>query len=189
MRSFPQLTSAAVLAAILLTLAAPRAHAVTLGVGGFGGTSISVLQDDNKGGGIFGARVPIGLIPLFTLEPYFATGSGGTLTKIFGDNTYTRSGFDQKVFGANLLFGSPIAGAGIKFINSMGISSNKLTRPGSTDISEMGYSEGLGLGVGFTENIAILVRGDLNLVKTDLTSRKFANATVNVYYTLTHDTK
>ena len=189
MRDSPRFAATMLVAATVLACIAPRAHAVTVGIGAYGGTSVSVIQQDNKGGGIFGARLPVSLIPLFTIEPYFATSSGGKLTKVFGDHSYTRSGFDQKVFGANLLFGSAIAGRGIKFMNSLGISSNKLTRAGSTDISEMGYSEGLGLGVGVTPEIALIVRGDLSLVKTGETSRKFANATINLYYTLIHDKK
>jgi hypothetical protein len=74
-------------AAIFLAalLAAAPAHAVSLGASVFGGASIPIVQDDTGSGSQFGIRIPISVVPLFSVEPYFAH-SG------LGDHPRTRRG-------------------------------------------------------------------------------------------------
>jgi hypothetical protein len=42
----------------------------------------------------------------------------------------------------------------------------------------------MGLGVGFTPNVSLIARGELNMVKTGETSRKFGNVTLGLTYHL-----
>ena len=50
----------------VLALATGTARAGSIGVGVFGGASAPVLQDDEDNGSIYGVRVPVKLVPLFT---------------------------------------------------------------------------------------------------------------------------
>lgn len=165
--------SAALLAVLL---SAGAAHATSVGVGAFGGISVPIVQDDTDRGSLFGVRVPVSLIPLLQVEPYFSSASGGDVKETFG----TRSGLDVTAFGANVLI--PF-GAGFRFYPFAGVGSHKLKRTGSPDITKTGYN--FGLGIGFSPPLAGLsvdVRGELNAVVDGDVSRKWANATVGVSY-------
>lgn len=172
------------LATAALLFRAGASPAASVGVGVFGGTSITVIQDDNKGGSIFGARVPINLVSILTVEPYYGRSSGGEVTEVFDNLTFTRTGYDVKTFGANLVLGSPVGSAGFKFFPYAGLGSNKLTRTGSDEIKETGYNFGLGLGAGVTPDFSLIARGGVNMIKTGDTSRKFADVTLNLYYNI-----
>ena len=172
------------LSAILAFTAVP-ARAVDIGVTVFGGSSIPVVQEDVKSGTTFGARVPVALLPMITLEPYYASTALGDVTKTFGDLPYTRSGLDGKSYGVNLILGSPVGSAGFKFFPFGGIGSAKLTRPG-TEIKETMFDFGLGIGIAPTHAFSIIARGTLNMVKSGDTTRKTADATVGLSYNIFH---
>src|SRR5262245_58669254 len=80
------------------------ANAASVGVGVFGGASIPVVQDDNGSGSEFGVRVPVSVVPLVTVEPYFLKSNGGDKDEDLGSLTITRSGIDVTGFGANVMF-------------------------------------------------------------------------------------
>ena len=171
---------------LVLGTGVARAAGIGIGVGAFGGTSVPLIQDDaKKSGGQFGVRVPVSLMSFLTVEPFYATSSLGDTKQTIGGIEYTRSGFDVKTFGANAILGSPATGSGFKFFPFAGISSNKLTRVGSDEIKETGYDFGLGIGGSIASQISFAVRGELNMVKTGDTSRKFANANFGLSYNLT----
>ncbi len=174
----------AALAALAGCLAAGPAAAAGIGIGAFGGLSFPVVQDDNNGqGSVFGVRAPISLVPMFTVEPYFTSTSGGDTEETFGGVGYTRSGIDVTGFGANVLL---TMGTGLRFYPFAGIGSYSMERPG-LDESNMGWTAGF--GIGFTPPIAGLgidLRGELTgvLEDGDETSRTWANVTVGVSYSL-----
>jgi len=166
-------------------LAAGAAHAVSVGVGVFGGASIPVLQDDCKTGSQFGFRVPIGIVPLLSVEPYVALSYLGEASETLGGFEYTRSGFDGTAFGVNAMLGNPGLIPGFQFFPFVGIGSQSLTRPGSEDISDICYNFGLGLGIPLPlVGLSLSVRGELNVLATGDTSRKFANVNAGVTYKL-----
>lgn len=169
---------------LLIISTAGLAAAATVGIGAFGGTSVPIIQEDTGGGSMFGARVPINFVSILTIEPYYATSSLGKKTQTVDGVDFTRTGFDVKSYGANLILGTITGGAGFKFFPFAGIGQNKLTRVGSDDISEMGYTFGLGIGAAPTDAFSIIFRGEANLVKTGDTSRKFANVNVGLSYNL-----
>jgi hypothetical protein len=173
------------LAALVAALAPAWAHAgtITVGIGAFAGTSIPVVQDDVKSGALYGVRVPVNLIKLVTVEPYFARTALGDAKAAVDGFTYTRSGFDVTAFGANALLGSP-GGPGFHFYPYVGIGSHKLTRTGSEDLTEVGYNFGIGLGLSPVPGLSVQARGELNMVVTGDTSRKFGNATLGLSYNL-----
>ena len=172
------------IAFLALALSAGAAGAVSIGVGAFGGVSVPIVQDDTDRGTVFGARVPVDLVPLIAVEPYFAVTSGGSKDETFAGSSYTRSGLDVTAFGANVLlqFGSTL-----KLFPFAGIGSHKLKREGAADITQSGYNFGLGLGFSPpVVGLSIDVRGELNAVVDGDVSRKWANATVGVSYNVLH---
>lgn len=163
-------------AMIALLCGAGSAQAVSVGIGAFGGITYPIVQDDTGQGTQFGVRAPVSLMPLLTVEPYFASSSGGDADESFG----TRSGLDVTAFGANVLL--PF-GTGFRFYPFAGIGSHTLKRTGSEDVTHTGYN--FGLGFGFSPPLAGLsidVRGELNAVVDGDVSRKWGNATVGVSY-------
>lgn len=173
-----------VIAAALAALCtAGAAHATGIGVGVFGGLSYPVIQDDVSNGTVVGVRVPVSLVPMITAEPFYTSSSLGDKDETLGGITYTREGFDGKAYGLNVILGSPM-GMGFKFYPIVGIAKYKLERTGSEDIDDTGYNVGLGIGIGATPKISLQIRGELAIVKTDDTSRKFGNATAGLTYSL-----
>lgn len=171
-------------ALFLLALLAGAAGAATVGLGVFGGGSFAAVQDDNGNGPIFGVRVPVNLVPLITVEPYFASTSGGDKTQTISGISYTRSGIDVTSFGANVLF---TFGTAYQMYPYVGIGSNHLKRAG-LDQSETGYTFGLGMGFKLPlANLTANVRAGANMVTDPAsteTSRKWADVTAGVSYGL-----
>jgi hypothetical protein len=164
----------------VLALCAGRAGAAEIGVGAFGGVSIPVLNDLSKQGTQFGARVPVNLLPLLTVEPFFATSSLGDAEETFVGISYTRDGGKVTGFGANALltFGSPA----FRLFPIVGIGSYKTERDGAEELTDIGYNFGLGVGFSPIPKLSVSVRGELNMIVTDETSQKAANVTVGASY-------
>jgi len=173
------------LAVLALALAAGVANAspVGVGVGAFGGLSYPIVQDDVGNGAVYGLRVPVRLLPMITVEPYWLTAKMDDGEEEIGGVTYTRDGFDHKGFGANAILGK-VGGSGFHFYPFAGIGSHKLEREGTPEIKETAYNFGLGFGLSPTPKVSLHVRGELNMVVTGDTSRKFGNATVGLNYDL-----
>jgi opacity protein-like surface antigen len=173
------------LAVLALALVASSAQAQHIGIGvqPYGGLSFPIIQDDTGSGPVYGLRVPVKVIPMITLEPYYLTSDLGEGEEEIGGITYERQGFDHTGFGLNAILGS-VGGTGIRFYPFAGIGSHKLERDDYPEIKETAYNFGLGLGIGATPKISVEVRGELNMVVTGDTSRKFANATVGLNYGL-----
>jgi hypothetical protein len=174
-----------VLAVLALAFTAGTAQAQSIGIGiqPYGGLSFPIIQDDTGSGPLYGVRVPVKLIPMFTLEPYYLTSDLGEGSVDIGGIEYKRQGFNHTGFGLNAMLGS-VGGTGIRFYPFAGIGSHKLERDNYPEIKETAYNFGMGLGIGATPKISVEIRGELNMVVTDDTSRKFANATVGLNYGL-----
>ena len=92
---------------------------IELGIIGYGGYTVPVLQDVSgtdeilgESGTQFGLRAPVKLIPVVTLEPYFAMSSYGTRTEEIPEGsglTYSRDGWDATAFGLNVLLGNTLS--------------------------------------------------------------------------------
>ena len=174
-----------------LVAGAAQATEKHVSVGVFGGLSVPVLQDvdvssfspgDAFGptGSQFGLRADAKVIPVVTLEPFFAKSSYKEDSQTFSTITYTREGFDGTAFGVNALLGRP-DGAGFHFFPYVGLGKYKLDRAGQ-EISEMGWNFGLGFGIAAAERFSVQIRSELTMVVTGDTSRKFGNASVGLNY-------
>ncbi|MEO5988154.1 MAG: outer membrane beta-barrel protein [Candidatus Eisenbacteria bacterium] len=167
-------------ACLAVALVGRSAHAGSIGVGVFGGLSVPVVQSDVEQGSMFGVRVPIKLVPLVAVEPYFASSALGDAQEDVLGVTYTREGFDSKAYGANVML---TMGGPLQFYPFAGIGQTKLKRPGS-DLSLTTYNFGLGLGISPAPKISVHIRGELAAAVDGEASRKFANATVGLSYAL-----
>ena len=171
-------------AALALALIAGTAHAgpIGVGIGAYGGLSIPIVQEDVSQGSLFGVRVPVKVIPMITIEPYYLSSALGDGEETLGGVEYTRDGFEHTGIGVNGILGS-VGGTGFSFYPFAGIGSHKLEREG-TEIKETAYNVGLGLSIKAAQKISLQIRGELNMVVTGDTSRKFGNATVGLNYNL-----
>jgi hypothetical protein len=159
------------------------ALAVSVGAGAFGGMSVPIVQDDNDDiTGQYGVRFPVNVVPLLTVEPYYAYTPGGEFSRNFVGYDYSRSGYEMSAFGVNVALGGMGVIPGFPMCPYVGIGSHQMTRTGSPDISEVGYNIGLALGFNVPPGLALQLRGELNLVATGDTSRKYANVTAGVAY-------
>jgi opacity protein-like surface antigen len=178
-------------AALLGAGSAMAAEELRVGVGAFGGISAPVLQDVDassfspgdaigESGTEWGIRVPIKVIPVAVIEPYYAQSSYDDRTETFNNLEYTREGYDRKALGANFIFANTLAG-GFKFYPLIGIGTTKLERT-NEELNKFTWNFGLGLGFALNEKISVHVRSQLDLVVTDDTSRKFGDVTAGLQY-------
>jgi hypothetical protein len=169
------------IALIALALVPAAASARGVGLGVFGGASIPILQDNATQGTQFGARVPVNIVPLLTVEPFYAKSKLGDKTDTFAGLSYTRDGGEVTSFGANVMLN---LGGPVSFYPFAGLTSSKLEVTGSEDVKKTGYDFGLGFGIAIVPKLRLDVRGELNAVVTDQTSRKYGNITGGVSYAL-----
>jgi hypothetical protein len=170
-------------AGLCLALAGAPAHATGIAPGVYGGLSYPVLQDDVSSGTIYGVRATVSIVPMLSGEVFYASSDMGDAEETLGGIAYTRDGFDAKAYGVNVMLGSP-TGMGFRFFPLAGIGKYKLEREVNEEIDEVGYNIGLGVGIGATPKLSLQIRGELNLVKTGDTSRKFGNVTAGLSYSL-----
>ena len=171
------------LALLALALGAGGAQAagMKIGASAYGGYSYPIIQDDTGGGAIYGIRAPVGLLSWLTIEPFYASSNLGDTEETLGGLSYTRTGFDMTAFGASAILGS-IGGGGVKFYPFAGIGSYKLERTGSEEIKDSGWNFGVGLGIPAGAALSLHVRGELDMIVTGDTSRKFGNVTLGLNY-------
>jgi hypothetical protein len=172
---------AMVLVLFALTLLPCTAAAVSVGVGAFGGMSIPILQDDTGQGTLLGLRAPVRLLPLVTVEPYFAKLTGGDKDQDLEGTTITRSGINANGFGANVLL---TFGSKLQLYPFAGVGSYTLQRSNMEDATNTTYTFGLGLGVSPMPKLSVHLRGELAAAVDGETSRKWANATLGVSYNI-----
>ena len=171
---------ATVMALLALTLGVGAATAADIGVGVFAGSSIPIVQDDNGNGVAWGIRVPVRLIPMVTLEPYFGSTTGGEAEQdVSGIGTITRDGIDITSYGVT---GMLTFGTGFQFYPWASIGTGKMSRTGSEDLSGMEWGAGLGFGISAMPKLSIHVRGGVDAITKDDITRDFAVVTGGVSY-------
>jgi opacity protein-like surface antigen len=171
----------AVFAAVMLAAPAARAGTVTLGGSVFGGMSFPVLQDDQGQGSVFGARVPVKLLPLLTVEPFYSVSALGSKTLETSPGfSVTREGSDVTTYGVNVVF--PF-GTTTLFYPYAGIGGARFER-NAEDESFTSYDVGLGLGFPVMPKMSLDVRGELQAASSGETSRKMFNVTLGASYSI-----
>lgn len=165
---------------VLLAGSAGVASAGGIGLGAYAGMSFPVVQEDVSQGSLFGLRVPVTLVPLVTVEPYWASSSLGDKDQTIGNLTYTREGFDESAFGLNAML---TTGGPVQFYPFVGIGSTKLKRSGY-DASLTTYNAGFGVGFSPVPKVSVHVRGEFQMAVDGEASRKFGNVTLGASYAL-----
>ncbi len=174
-----------VIALAVLALAVTTGSAKAgIGIGAYGGVSYPINQDDVSQGSLYGLRLPLKIVPMVTVEPYYLTSHLGDGEETIAGVKYAREGFDHTGYGVNAILGMPL-GMAFGLHPYAGIGSHKLERAGSPEIKETAYNFGLGMGLSVIPKISLVLRGELNMVVIGTESRKFANATAGLPYSLT----
>jgi hypothetical protein len=167
------------LAALLATTGVARAGSI--GIGAFGGWSVPVLQEDQGQGSLYGLRVPVHLLPLLTVEPFYAETSLGdkTIDLAPGVST-TREGSSVDSYGLNaiLTMSGPVT-----FYPFAGIGSSTFKRTGENE-TFTAYYLGLGLGLSPIPKFSIDLRAEMQVAADGDVSRKITNITLGASYAL-----
>jgi hypothetical protein len=166
---------------VLLAVTAGTAGAVGIGVGAFAGMSWPVAQEDVAQGSLYGLRVPVAIVPLFTVEPYYASGQLGDAEETIAGITYTREGFDETGYGLNAIL---TTGGPVSFFPYAGVGQTKLTRSGSEDLDLTTWNLGLGIAVSPMPKLSVNLRGEFQMAVDGDASRKFGNVTLGASYAL-----
>jgi hypothetical protein len=166
--------------ATALGLTAGGAQAAGWGVGGFGGVSIPVVQEDAANGVVFGGHVKLSL-GMLGIEPNFT---------YFKNGDYERDEAPGETFpsskitsiGVNVLLGGG-APTGLRFFPFVGAKyyNFKQDVPDFSD-SQLGFNGGLGLEIG-AGAIGIEARGSLEVLPLDPAgSRKWVHVRGGLNY-------
>ena len=161
-----------------MALVPAAAGAGSVGIGAYGGFSAPILYDTATSGTQYGLRVPVNLIPLVTVEPYFDKTKLGDKDETFAGQTYTRSGPEVYTYGANALIH---LGTMYPYV---GIGSARLEQSGSPDVTDTSLNFGLGLGFKLMPKLGLDIRGELSAIVTGDTSRKIGYVNLGVSYAL-----
>ena len=171
----------AVFVGLALLAPAARAGTITFGGGVFGGMSFPVLQDDQGQGSLFGVRVPVRVLPLLAVEPFYSTSALGDKTIESSPGfEVTREGSDVTTYGVNVML--PF-GTKTLLYPYAGIGSAHFERNGQ-DESFTSYNFGLGLGFTVMPKLGLDVRGELQAASSGETSRKMFNVTLGASYSI-----
>ena len=171
----------AIICALLLVTTLAQAQVPKLGVGAFGGLSLPIAQQDQASGTEFGLRARLTLLPFLSGEAQLAFTKWGTPDPING--VPWTEGSKVTEFGINGVLGGG-AGIGIKPFFVAGFGSYKVKNDATKDeFTRMGYSAGLGLGIGFVPKINLDARGEVVVIPmAEGGSKKAIKATAGFFF-------
>jgi len=177
-------TAGTVLVLTVLCLA-PAVHATGWGVGGFGGVSIPIVQDDAERGYVAGVHLRLSLGGILGIEPNFTYFRDGDWTfENQGELIYDGKGSKVSAFGVNAILGGAGPFTGFRFFPFVGAKFYNQSIPGMDSETQIGWNAGLGLEIG-VGNIGIEARASGELMKMkDKGSRKWAHVTGGLNYYL-----
>lgn len=172
--------SVAVAFAVVIFLFAGGADAAGWGIGGFGGVSIPIAQEDAANGIVFGGHVKLSL-GMLGIEPNFTyLKSGDWEFEDLPGQTFEGSKITS--IGVNLLLGGG-APTGFRFFPFVGAKyyNYKQEIPDFSD-SQLGFNGGLGIEIG-SGPIGVEARGSLEVLPLDPEgSRKWVLVTGGLNY-------
>lgn len=173
--------AAALCIAASATLAQPL-PGPKVGIGAFGGLLFPLVQDDEGNGTVFGLRARLKVIPMIVLEPNVTFARFGDPDDVQGISL--GEGSKLTSFGVDATLGAAPGMVGVKPFFFVGIGSYKRQRDvPETDESRLGYSGGLGIGVGLASQLDADVRGKAIVVpQEDGGSKKSLTASVGITF-------
>ncbi len=171
---------ASLVALVALSLVAGVAQASSVGLGVFGGLSVPVVQPDQANGSTFGVRVPIHVVPMIAIEPFYASTSLGDKKVTAGPVTTTFTGADVTTYGVNAMLSM---GGPIRFYPFAGLGSAKY-KLGGVSTSVTSYQAGFGLGITPFPKVSLDLRGELQYAGKSGFVRRNAGITLGASYAL-----
>ena len=166
--------------ALLLALVS-SGSAAGIGVGGFGGVSIPIIQEDQGNGTVFGLRAKLKLIPGFTVEPVLGFNQFGDADTDFG----SLPGSKVTYYGVDLILGGMGIPVGPRVYLVGGGAFYSFSRDNLEDETRLGLSAGLGIEIGLGKTLGLDFRGKFHLITQEGGgSRKMANITGGINYYL-----
>lgn len=168
------------MAIVATALLSGVARAASIGGGFFAGVAVPVVQEDQDRGSVWGLRVPVKLVPLIAVEPYFSMATLGDKSVTVGGFSTTREGSEVSGFGLNAML---TMGGPVRFYPFAGIGTAKYKRAGQ-DESFTAYNLGLGFGLGVIPKLDLDLRGELQAATNEGTSRKVVNITLGASYSI-----
>lgn len=170
--------------AMLLAIgAASPASATGWGVGGFGGVSIPLVQEDGEQGLVFGGHVKLSLGGLLGVEPNFTYFKNGDWSPD-DDPAVNLTGSKFSSIGVNLILGGAGPVKGFRFFPFVGVNYYNESSDLYDADSKLGWNGGIGLEIGMG-NIGLEARGSFELMPLDGGgSRKWGHITggLNIYF-------
>lgn len=168
---------------LILPMISAAQTAPKLGVGGFAGFSIPLVQDDQESGTEFGLRVRYGLGQLFVLEPYVSFVKWGAPDQIDGID-FGIAGSKVTAFGLEASLGNLPGKMGVSPFFFAGVGSFKVKNDDTGyDQSKLGLSGGLGIGIGVSPKFGLDFRGKFMVApQEEGGSKKAVGVTVGLNY-------
>ena len=159
------------LALAFTCVSAVPARAGGISVGAFGGGIYPVAQADAGNGTLYGLRIPVNVVPLLTIEPYWASSRLGDKQLKYGTLAlpYTSKGFDETAYGASVILAT---GGPLSFYPFAGIGTVTLKGGGANPACTV-YSGGVGLGLHVIPKLSFDVRGEAQAVACPAVTRTF----------------
>lgn len=156
---------ALVLVVCLMVASAASAQGIKYGVGVFGGMQIPVVQDGEKAGSTFGFKGRVALGTFLAAEPMISFSKYGS-DEVEGFD-YDIDGSKVTAYGLDVTLGNMPGRLGVMpyFVLGAGFykQENDALEAFDNVATKIGWSGGLGLGVGFSPKFAIDVRGKVHV--------------------------
>jgi len=176
-----------VLFSLLLLSVAVNGEGTKIGVGAFGGMNIPILQDDQASGTAFGVMVRIKFLSFMSAEPNAVFGKWGEPGDVDGFQLGI-SGSKVNSFGVDGIIGSMPGTVGLKPYAVIGVGSYKIKNDDTGyDESNIGFSGGLGFGIGVSPKFDVDLRGKFLVIPQDQGSKKALTLTGGLLYYLGSD--
>jgi opacity protein-like surface antigen len=172
------------LLAVLLLCSLSFSQVPKLGVGGYGGMNIPIVQDDQGNGTAFGILARVSVLPFLIAEPNVMFGKWGDPGKIEGVDLGLE-GSKIKSYGIDALLGAYPGRLGIKPYFVAGVASYKIENDDTHyEETKLGWSAGLGIGFGVAPSFDLDLRGKLLVAPQEEGSKKALTITGGLVYYL-----
>lgn len=154
----------AVFSLLLMGGVVANARSMEIGVGGFGGMNIPVVQDDASTSSLLGLKARMQLIPALGIESFFTRLNQGDTSIEVGGKDMSRDGGSISSFGLNLILGSISSDLGAHFHVAAGIGSYSIKREGIPNESRLGYNLGPEVEIGLRHGLSVEVSSKFHII-------------------------
>ncbi|MFZ5979685.1 MAG: outer membrane beta-barrel protein [Candidatus Zixiibacteriota bacterium] len=168
----------------LLFLLVPvvNAKVTQLGIGGFGGLNMPIVQDDQANGSIFGFKARVKVMSFLIAEPHVMFGKWGKPDPVDGVELGI-DGSKLTSFGVDALIGSMPGNSKFRPYGLVGAGIYKIKNDDTGyDESKLGFSFGTGFGIGITPLLDLDFGGKLIIAPQEEGSKKALLVTGGLLY-------